>query len=562
MGPSYEGVAEAGRGRPGASERTYKVSLIRLNDVSKQYDGKQVLRQVYFRLDQGDRVGLIGKNGTGKTTILRLILGREEPSQGQVELDAGLRIGYFSQFSELSGQAAIGQILEEVFADARATEKALRQVEQAMGAEPDEAELQALLARYQTLSGRMEQLDGWTYQNRIETALSKLSFNEDHRRLPVDQLSGGWRNRAALAQILLQAPDVLLLDEPTNFLDFEGLAWLEQWLAKFRGAVVLVSHDRHFLGRVVNRVVEIENYHFQEYPGDFAQYINLKRARVKSLERQFKHEEELLAFEREAIEDRRQAARNPSDALQRRLANIGKQVEPRPVDQIATELYAGLRPGKRLCQIEELSKQYGDRLLFFDLSGEISPGQRLAVIGPNGSGKSTLLEVLTQQIPPDTGRVIWPQGTPYVYFNQVFADLDPNDTLSHAINTAPLAFYHPRRLVHRFLAMMQFSEMDLQQRIGTLSGGQQARVALALCLLSGASAIILDEPTNHLDMTSTQVMERALLHFPGAVVVVSHDRFFIDKVATRLLIFDGEGETRLFEGNWTMWQAAGAGTVA
>ncbi|NKB65969.1 MAG: ATP-binding cassette domain-containing protein [Candidatus Latescibacteria bacterium] len=533
------------------------MSLIRLQNVSKQFDNKQVLRDVYFRLAARDRVGLVGKNGTGKTTILRLILGQEEPTQGQVDMDQGLRIGYFSQFSELRGEDSIRQILEEVFADVRATEDELRQVEQAMGEEPDEKELQALLDRYQTLTTRMEQLDGWTYHNRIETALSKLSFNQQHRDMPVDKLSGGWRNRAALAKILLQEPDVLLLDEPTNFLDFEGLAWLEQWLGNFRGAVVLVSHDRHFLGRAVNRVVEIENYHFQDYPGDFAQYVQLKQARFKSLERQFVHEEELLAFEREAIEDRRQAAKNPSNALRRRLANIHKQVAPRPVDQIVTDFYAGLRPGERLCQVKEVSKEYDDRLLFFDLSFELGRNDRLAVVGPNGSGKSTLLDILTQQITPDTGRVIWPQGKPYVYFNQVWADLDPKETVSHAVNTAPLAFYQPRKLVHRFLAMMQFAEMDLQQPIGTLSGGQKSRVALAVCLFSGASVIVLDEPTNHLDMTSTQVMERALLHFPGAVVVVSHDRFFIDKVATRLLVFaDEEGETQLYEGNWTMWQAA------
>jgi ATP-binding cassette subfamily F protein 3 len=242
--------------------------------------------------------------------------------------------------------------------------------------------------------------------------------------------------------------------------------------------------------------------------------------------------------------------------VQNRLANIKKRQTPRPVDVIVTSLYQGLHVGKQLCRVEGVSKRYGEQLLFDDLTLELQRAERLAIVGPNGSGKSTLLRVLTGVEEADAGRVVWPGNATYADFNALMQGLDLDDTVSHAINVTPLAFNESRKLVHRFLTMLQFSEFDIKQRIGTLSGGQRARVALAQCLLSGAGTLILDEPTNHLDVTTIQVMERALLHFPGALVVVSHDRLFIDKIASRLLVFDGEGGTRHFEGNWTMWHAA------
>jgi ATP-binding cassette subfamily F protein 3 len=224
---------------------------------------------------------------------------------------------------------------------------------------------------------------------------------------------------------------------------------------------------------------------------------------------------------------------------------------------IITSLYDGLHVSEQLCRVETVAKSYGDQQLFHDLSFEIKRRDRLAIVGANGSGKSTLLRALTGEEGPDSGRVVWPGGATFADFNALMKGLDLNDTVTHAINVTPLGYSESRKTVHRFLAMLQFSEFDIKQHIGALSGGQRARVALAQCLLSGAPVLILDEPTNHLDVTTIQVMERALVHFPGAVVVVSHDRLFIDKIATRLLVFEGSGKTRLFEGNWTMWRAQG-----
>ena len=266
-------------------------------------------------------VGLIGKNGTGKTTLLKVILSQLTPAQGTVTLAQGTRVGYFSQFSELSGHHTVRQALQEVFAEARTLEAELRQVEDALAAPQSDAQQAGLLDRHAALSADFERFGGWTYETEIDTVLSRLGFAEDLRDKPVDQLSGGWRNRASLAKLLLERPDVLLLDEPTNYLDIEGVTWLESWLAGHRGAAIVVSRDRHFLDRIATRIVEVEYHHLQDYEGNYTQvYLRQKPMRLKSLERVFEYEQELLAFEAEAIAEQPDDARDPSNALHRRLA--------------------------------------------------------------------------------------------------------------------------------------------------------------------------------------------------------------------------------------------------
>ncbi|MDL5350234.1 ABC-F family ATP-binding cassette domain-containing protein [Microbacterium sp. zg-YB36] len=517
------------------------MSLIRLNDVSIEFDGKPVLREAFLKLRQGDRIGLIGKNGTGKTSFLEIVLGRREPSGGTVSVTLGTTIGYFSQFSELDGEQSVQQTLSGHFAAVHETQARLDEIGGQLAEPMTDAAMTRLLAEQGELFERMDAVGGWTYENTIDTVLTSLGFDQERRRLPVGRLSGGWRNRAALALILVQAPDVLLLDEPTNFLDLDGVRWIEGWLGGFPGAVLVVSHDRQFLDGVVTRIVEIENLRLQDYEGNYSAYVHAKQSRLKMLERQFAHEEELLAYEQAASTARREAARNPSNAVTRRLADIKKRQAPRPIDQIITGIYDGLRVSNDLLTVTGLAKGFNGTPLFEGLSFDLQRGDRVAVLGSNGSGKSTLLDVLTGETQADAGTVRWAKGARFISYNQVFAELDLTDSVGHAVNAYPdsLALTATKKSVNRFLAMLQFSEADLQQKIGTLSGGQRARVAIAQCLLSGAAVIILDEPTNHLDITSTQVMERALTHFPGAVMVVSHDRFFVDKLADRLLVFDG-----------------------
>ncbi|BDZ49744.1 ABC transporter ATP-binding protein [Frondihabitans sucicola] len=524
------------------------MSLLRLNDVTVRFEGRTVLREAFLKLDAKDRVGLIGRNGSGKTTLLKLALDQVQPDEGAVAVEQGVRIGYFSQFSELNGHKTIAEELEALFDDIHAVEAELATIEAeipVVAMDPD-GNLDGLLERQSELFAEMERQGGWDYQRKIDTALSTLGFADAHRDLPIDDLSGGWRNRAALAKIVLGEPDVLLLDEPTNFLDVAGVEWLEAWFRDFRGAAIVVSHDRSFLDAIATRIVEVENFHLHEYPGNFAEYIVQKQFRLKTLEAQYVHENELLAFEAEGISDRREAAKAAKasgQGLSKELSKIKKSRTPRPVDQIITDIYGGLHVKDVLCRVDALAKSYGDRVLFDDLSFEVRRGSRIVVTGANGSGKSTLLRVLEGSEKQDHGTVAWAGGAKVVSYNRMLDELDLQDTVTHAVNGLPdsLAITATRKSVARFLAMFQFSEADLKSRIGTLSGGQKARVAMAQCLLSGASVLLLDEPTNHLDLVSTQVMERALVHFPGAVVVVSHDRFFSDKIANRRLTFGVEG---------------------
>lgn len=519
------------------------MSLIRLNDVSVRFENNQILREAFFKLEAGDRVGLIGKNGSGKSTLLKLVLDQVEPDTGTVAVELGTKIGYFSQFSELNGSSTISEVLDGLFVEVKEIEAELASIDVAIAENPNADEMDRLIHRQSELFESMDRLDGWDYQRSIDTVLTTLGFDEAHRVCSIDSLSGGWRNRAALAKILLEDPDVLLLDEPTNYLDVAGVEWLENWFKSFKGAAIIVSHDRKFLDSVVTRIIEVENFHLHEYPGNFAEYVVAKQFKLKTLESQFVHESELLAFEAEGISDRREAAKAASRGLDNKLAKIKKSRAPRPVDKIITEIYGGLHVKDTLCRVENLGKSYGEKTLFHDLSFEVRRGNRLVILGSNGSGKSTLLRVLTEQEKQDAGHITWTKGAAVVSYNQVLDELDPEDTVTHAVNAMPnsLAFSATKKSVNRFLSMFQFSEADLKNRIGNLSGGQRSRVAMAMCLLSGASVLILDEPTNHLDMSSTQVMERALMHFPGAVVVVSHDRFFTEKIATRYLVFGADG---------------------
>ena len=527
------------------------MSLIRLNDVAVRFENTQILREAFFRLETGDRVGLIGRNGSGKSTLLKLALGQVVPESGTVTVEPDLTIGYFSQFSELNGSVTIIEVLEGLFSAIRDIEAQLASIDEAIATDTT-GELDALILRQSELFEQMDHLDGWDYQRRIDQALTTLGFTEEHRTCAIDDLSGGWRNRAALAKIVLEDPQVLLLDEPTNYLDVAGVEWLEAWFRAFRGAAIIVSHDRRFLDTVVTRIIEVENFHLHEYPGNFGEYVVQKQFRLKTLEAQFVHESELLAFESEGIADRREAAKASSRGLDKQLSGIKKSRAPRPVDQIITEIYGELHVKDVLARVEALEKSYGDRVLFRGLQFELRRGNRIAVLGANGSGKSTLLRVLMGDEKPNSGEVAWASGVSVVSYNRMLDELDDDDTVTHAVNAMPgsLALTATRKSVGRFLSMFQFSEADLKQRIGNLSGGQRTRVAMAQCLLSGASVLVLDEPTNHLDLSSTQVMERALMHFPGAVIVVSHDRFFTDKIANRYLVFgaadaDGEIEVRV-----------------
>ena len=555
------------------------MSVVRLKNLSLGYEGRQILRDIFLRVAPGERVALVGANGSGKSSILKLIVRHAVSLEqgtasthiqgdattlpelsGDVELNRDVTVGYFSQFSQLDDERAVEDILLDTFAEVRGWEAELTAIDEAMEAEPSGDELERLLLRQADLFEFMTQHDGWSYSNRIDTVLSKLGFDDFHRARPVGQLSGGWRNRASLAQILLEEPDLLLLDEPTNFLDVEGIEWLETWIGRLPGAVIAVSHDRHFLDSIVSRMVEIQNYRLHEYSGNYATYVWEKAKAAKSLSKEFRHEEELLLFESSTIKSRKRVRSGAKD-LGRKRAQIKKSGETPTVDNIVCAAYGKLHIPTELAEFKELAMSRDGRPLFHGLSFSLKRGDRLVILGRNGCGKSTLLQILMGELKPDSGEVRWRSGVRFSSFVQVLDELDPTERLFHCAMAAPQQFLSSHEMptqksVLRFLRMLGFSEAELQLRIGTLSGGQRARLALAWCLTSGPAVVILDEPTNHLDMRSSQIMERALVKYPGAVLAVSHDRFFVDKVATKLMVFGEDGNVTVRSGGWSEFAEA------
>lgn len=525
------------------------MSILRISNLSFKYEDRRVFRNIFFSMDTGEKIGLIGRNGSGKTSIFKLILGQEQPDEGAIDLNKEIKISYFSQFSELNGQKSIHDILEDVFEPIRRIERELDDVAKLLNASADQDDTNRLIGRQQILLAEMDRLDGWNYRVQIDTVLTKMGFDARYRSRPLYLLSSGWKNRAALCKIIMEDSDLILLDEPTNYLDIEGLAWLEKWINASKKAFIVVSHDRHFVDCVAKRIIEIENYHLQEYKGDYTYYTREKKLRLKTLENQFEHEEELLIYEMEAIKDRKE--QGGSKRFKRKLADIDKKMEPKPVDKIFTGIYNLLDMKERLLYVEGIEKRFDDKLIFSDVSFSLSKGNKICIIGPNGCGKSTLLHIVSTSLEPDRGEVKWCKGVSFTSFNQVYGQLDPNTIVTKYINNKGLAFSAPKKTINKFLTMMQFTEKDLMSKISYLSGGQRARLALACCLLSGAQVILLDEPTNHLDITSAQVLERAIVNFPGAVLLVSHDRFFIDKVATSLLVFKEDGKVNVINGTYT-----------
>ncbi|WP_375102753.1 ABC-F family ATP-binding cassette domain-containing protein [Paenibacillus sp. RS8] len=350
------------------------MSVIRMENVTKKYENTLIFRDIYFRVSKGERIGLIGRNGAGKSTVFKLMMGKEEPTAGKVELDPNVKISYFSQFSVLSGSLSVQQELELCFEQVALIEQELNQIGEQLGKVTDDDQMNTLLERQAALFEQMDHLDGWNVSVEINTVLTKLGFNERSRHQPVDELSGGWRNRAALAKVLIEMPDVVLLDEPTNFLDIEGIVWLEQWLHRFNGAMILISHDRQFIDRVVTRTIEIENYHFQEYEGNYTDYVRKKKMRKKVLDRQFEWEEELLLMESEAIETRGNK-KSSKDRLSRKLTDMKKRVEPHPVNVLITDIYSNLRFPDKLGEVKGIGQSYDGRTIFQNISFDIQKGR-------------------------------------------------------------------------------------------------------------------------------------------------------------------------------------------
>jgi len=530
------------------------MALVTLADVTKTYGPVVVLEGVNLELQPNEHVGLVGPNGAGKTTIFKLIVGLEAPDIGTVARRRGLRIGYLPQVPELDADAPLAEEVGRSFDHLHRLERQLEQISTRMAERHDSPDLPHLLAQYDRLRVRFETAGGYSYRTRIQEVLGGLGFAPSEFTKPVSALSGGQKCRAALAKLLLQEADLLLLDEPTNHLDLDATRWLEKFLASYRGAVVVVSHDRYLLDRVTSKTIELENRRVCVYPGGYSRYVEAKRVRMLTIERTYQKQQAFLRHEREFIDkyiagQRGKQARGRRTRLER-MAKQGQLLEQPAAhrETITPQFAAPERGGDMVLRCEHACKRYGSTVLFEDLNLELQRGEKVGIIGPNGAGKTTLLKMAIGQVAPDSGTVRLYPDLSVGYYDQEHADLDRRKSVIELVRAVrPDATTQQAR---SFLARFGFHGDDVFKPVGQLSGGEQSRVVLARLVWSNPQFLVLDEPTNHLDIPSREALEQALIDFPGTILLVSHDRYLLDKVVHKLVVLD-RGRYEIHAGSYS-----------
>ncbi len=533
--------------------------MIHLTNISKQYGQRVLYRNGSFQIRTGDKIGLVGPNGAGKTTIFRIITGEEGVDTGTVVVPERTVVGYFSQdVGEMKGRSA----LEEAKAGAGkisdlAAEITKMEVRLQNSAEEplEDDEMTALLERYGDAQLQFEQRGGYDLDTRAKEVLTGLGINPDEHDRPVEAFSGGWKMRIALAKILLLNPDVLLMDEPTNHLDMESILWLEAWMIQFKGAIVMTSHDREFMNRIVNRIVEVANKAITVYSGNYDFYLRERTIRSEQLHAAHQKQNDMLAKEEEFIA--RFAARASHAAqVQSRVKKLEKieRIEiPAAEQTMHFDFPIPPRSGNDVVKMAGLGKTYpkddgGEKLVFSNVNGVVRRLEKIAVVGVNGAGKSTLLRAICGQIDASDGDVSLGASVHMGYFSQHSLEvLNPNKTIYEEIHDripeATLGYV--RNLLGAFL----FSGDDVHKKINVLSGGEKSRLVLATILAKPVNFLVLDEPTNHLDIRSREMLLDAIQRFEGTVMIVSHDRFFLKAIVNRVFEVD-KGEMRVFEGNY------------
>jgi ATP-binding cassette, subfamily F, member 3 len=530
--------------------------VIQVDHLSLQHGSQILFRDASFRLLPGSRTGLVGANGSGKTTVFRLLTGEEHPDQGEISKPKRTVIGYFSQdVGDMSGRTALEEVVA-VAGDVARLAREMAELEHAMAEPQTDEAMAALLVRYGEAAAEFEHRGGYDLETRARTMLGGLGIGPDRQERPVETFSGGWKMRIALARILTLVPDVLLLDEPTNHLDVESIIWLEEWLAtEFRGALLMTSHDRDFMNRVCDRTLEIANRTITTYGGNYDFYVREREVRRQQLLASHRRQQEMLAKE-EAFIARFAARASHASQVQSRIKQIEKieRIEiPPELRTIRFEFPEPPRGGDDVARLEELAKAWplpdgGEQSVFGGVTGLIRRQEKIAVVGVNGAGKSTFLKVLAGLTPPSGGRLALGAGIEIGYFSQHALDLlDPKKTVFETLQDA-LPMTNRGTLCNLGGAFL-FHGDEIDKQVLALSGGERSRVVLATLLARPRNLLILDEPTNHLDIQSRDVLLDALRRFTGTVVLVSHDRMFLRALVTRVFQID-HGSLRAFEGNY------------
>ena len=510
--------------------------ILAAQGVDKFFGARQVLRQIELKIEDRDRIGLVGVNGAGKSTLLSILSGELEPDAGELSVRAGARIGYLRQNSGLRAENTILQEMESVFAELLALRAQLETLQERM-ADPEAPDAQAVLAEYEHKSAYFEQQGGYEMGVQIDTILNGMGFLGVDRQTPIATLSGGEKTRLAIARLLLQSPELLILDEPTNHLDFRTLGWLEEYLADYRGAVVVVSHDRYFLDKIVSSIAELEEGALTRTPGGYSQYVRLKRERLERQQKEYELQQQQIA----AMEDyvaRNLARASTAKSAKSRIAALERmeRVEKPRTGQKPVHLRFAVQrqPYKEVLQVEHLRLAVGeDRVLCPDLNFRLLRGEKVAIIGANGVGKSSFIKALLGKIACEEGEILWGHNVSIAYFDQENAQLDPQSTVLDAIwNEYPQMY---EQQVRALLGSVLFSDEDVYKRVGDLSGGEKARLALGLLTLRQANLLVLDEPTNHLDFLTKEALDEALAAYEGTLLMVSHDRYLLNRVPTRIV---------------------------
>ena len=528
-----------------------------VDGLRKSYGTRVVFDGVSFSIEEGEKVGFIGVNGSGKSTLFRVVAGEEGSEAGSLAFRRGLTVGYLAQeptFDESS------TILEAVAGGRPELLEAIgeyHEVAVSLAGAPEGAALDRLMTRQGAAMERIEALGGWDYEHRLEAVLTRLGVDGWDRRM--ERLSGGERKRVALARVLVQQPGLLLLDEPTNHLDADTTEWLESELAEYPGAVLLITHDRYFLDRVATRMIEVNRAELVPFPGGFTGYLEAKAEREARLAVAEDRRSKLIAQELAWVKRAPKARTGKQKARIQRLERTREARDAaRLPERDAIELRFGRPPrlGRTVLDLDGISKSYGGRTLIRDFSTRLRAGERIGIVGPNGAGKTTLLRLILGEETPDAGEVRAGVNTRIAYYDQARSDLDPGSSVLEAVAGRQEWVEPGGRRVHirSYLNDFLFPNEVHEQRVSSLSGGETNRLLLARLLLRDANLLILDEPTNDLDVFTLQVLESALVEFPGCALVVTHDRYFLDKVATALFVFEGDGRVHRHEGGYDAYR--------
>ena len=532
--------------------------MLRLENVSKIYPTGEVLRAVTWEVKPGDRIGLVGVNGAGKSTQMRLIAGHEEPTSGQVVRQGEPRIAYLQQEFDVDLERTVRQELFQAFGEAAEVMNQQKQVEEAMGSEraaEDPDHLDQLIQELGKLQSRFEALHGYELDARIDKLLPTIGFTPEGAELQVKDYSGGWQMRIALGKILLQEPDLLLLDEPTNHLDVETIQWLENYLLEQSAALVVISHDRTFLDRVCNQIVSTERGVSRSYLGNYTAHLEQKQLEREATQAAFERQQKEIATQQAYIDRFRASATRSTQAKSREKQLDKVERVEAPIESVAGPSFqfpAAPRSGAQVALIDNVTHSYGDKILFLGAELEVERGDRIAFVGPNGAGKSTLLRLVMGVETPDEGSArLGEHNVIAGYFEQNQAEaLDLSKTVIDTMYEAVPDWTQTQ--VRSLLGSFCFSNDTVFKEVGKLSGGEKARLALALMLLTPCNLLVLDEPTNHLDIPAKQMLEDALMAYEGAALLVSHDRYFISRVANRIVELR-DGELVMYRGDYSYY---------